>query len=563
MSYSLFTKDYKRFELRPVAASPGPVAFEGAKLAAKALPGDLVNYEKGQVVLVSRVKHPILAGLIELSSKVKYGFTSHNAPIYLFTPFNEAYPPFVVGCSERDTSKNRLALVEFASWTETFPRGHLVRLLAPDADEEALFWTYTPAACVAYKGPSVEAANTVAGPSTAGPSTCRKPTPPKTFHIDPAGCRDVDDVISIYELDGKTRLVITIADVAAAVPEGSPLDLRAATIAQTFYQDGNKPKHMLPPELSEGQLSLLPSTETKLGVSLDLDVNNPVDNRWYLSTVRTTETFTYESVYADPYICEILTRMANNLDEPSSDSHKWIEVAMKFYNKEAAKLLKRHGQGLLRAHAAPDGAKLEAYTSICPDLKFLAYSSASYLPATEDATYHWGIDTQLYTHITSPIRRYADLVNQRALKRILLSSAALLQATQDTVVASLTNHLNAVAKRAKQHDRDLTLLRALKANTSGTTAATVVDIRPLPTGEVKLVLYSHEWQMLVRLRYNQAADGSLVSKDEKTSHRVVKGDKVQLKYYADTRARSWKKRMVLSLDSHQQLNHQSATSANL
>jgi exoribonuclease R len=550
MSYSLSTKDYKRFELRPAAAAADPVAFEGAKLAAKALPGDLVNYEDGQVVLVSRAKHPILAGLIELSSKVKYGFTSHKAPIYLFTPFNEAYPPFVVGCSERDTSKNRLALVEFASWTETFPRGHLVRLLAPDADEEALSWTYTPAACVAYKGPMPEA--------VAAETVVRKPTPPKTFHIDPAGCRDVDDVISIYEVDGMVRMVITIADVAAAVPEGSPLDLRAAAIAQTFYQDGNKPRHMFPPELSEGQLSLLPSAEAKLGVSLDLDVNNPDDNKWYLSEVKTAETFTYESVYADPYICKHLGWLSFRLgetteDRTTEDSHKWIELAMKFYNMEAAKLLKKHGQGLLRAHTEPDYNKLSAYTSICPDLKFLAYSSAYYLPATDDATFHWGVGMQLYTHITSPIRRYADLVNQRALKKIILSSTA---SSQETV-AALANHLNVVAKRAKQHDRDLTLLRALKANTSGTTAATVMEIRPLPTGEVKLVLYNHEWQMLVRLRYTLAEDGSLVSKDEKTAYRVAVGNKVQLKYYADTRARSWKKRMVLSLDSNRQVNYQS------
>ena len=101
------------------------------------------------------------------------------------------------------------------------------------------------------------------------------------------------------------------------------------------------------------------------------------------------------------------------------------------------------------------------------------------------------------------------------------------------------------------------------------TTATVIEIRPsapvtvaatvavAASDEVKLVLYCHEWKLLVRVRYNLAADGSLVSKDEKTCHRVAKGDKVQLKYYADTRARSWKKRMVLSLDSHRQVNNQS------
>jgi len=241
--------------------------------------------------------------------------------------------------------------------------------------------------------------------------------------------------------------------------------------------------------------------------------------------------------------------MATNLGQPSADSHKWIEVAMKFYNTAAATLLHRHEKGLLRSHEAPDQAKLTAYTAICPELQFLAYRSAVYVPAHADSqiTRHWGLNTDLYTHITSPIRRYADLVNQRALKAILNDTTTSTPATP----VSMAAQLNAVAKRAKQHDRDLTLLRALKVNDSGKTTAQVLEIRPPAAGaddnQVKLVLYNEEWQLLLRIRYRQREDGTLISKDEKTCHRVQVGDRVTLNYYADTRARSWKKRMVLSL----------------
>jgi len=529
MSYRLWTKDYKRFELRSTVAPTEVIVVEGAKLVAKALPGDLVNYRDDQVELVSRTQHPLLAGLIELNSKVKYGFTARNHPIYLFTPFNEAYPPFIVGCSEKETTKNRLALVQFDHWTETFPRGNLIRLLS--TDEEALFWTYTPLACTTYKGPPPQ------------PTATLDDRPLITaFHIDPPGCRDVDDVLTIYETPSGTRIVITIADVASIVTEGSPLDLRAGAIGQTFYQEGNAPKHMLPPELSEGQLSLLPSNTLKPGLSLDFALADPTDHKWYLSAVQTTKTFTYESVYEDLTICDTLIAMASVLGEPSADSHKWIEVAMKFYNTAAATLLHQHGRGLLRSHDAPDQAKLTAYATVCPDLKFLAYKSAVYVPANSTHTHHWGLDTELYTHITSPIRRYADLVNQRALKAILDQTASATAAS-----ALVADQLNAVAKKAKQHDRDLTLLRALKTNESGQTAAQVLEIRSLSDGETKLILYNEEWQLLLRLRYRQAEDGTLISKDEKRSHRISVGDRVTLNYYADTRARSWKKRMVLSL----------------
>ena len=140
----LFTKNYKDFSVK----ENGVIIreFNDARLARKCLPGDEVSIDcVTGCNLIKRTEHPIIAGLIELNSKTKYGFSSRNVPIFLFTPFNESYPPFVVGCSERDTTVNRLALVRFDEvWNDTFPRGLLTRLLDIGSDEEALFWTYSP-----------------------------------------------------------------------------------------------------------------------------------------------------------------------------------------------------------------------------------------------------------------------------------------------------------------------------------------------------------------------------------------------------------------------------------
>lgn len=62
----------------------------------------------------------------------------------------------------------------------------------------------------------------------------RIPLPELTFHIDPAGCKDVDDVLSLeVRPDGEWWIWITIADVDAWAPVGSPLDLVAAQRSQT------------------------------------------------------------------------------------------------------------------------------------------------------------------------------------------------------------------------------------------------------------------------------------------------------------------------------------------
>ena len=529
-TYILYTKDYKSFELR----GDTPITFEGAKAANRCLPGDEVIYStKDGVRLHTRAKHPTLAGLLELNSKVKYGFTSRGSPIYLFTPFNEAYPPFVVGSSERDVSQNRLALVQFESWTETFPRGNLLRLLPVGADEEALAWTYSPYACEKYKGPV----------PLAPLLTIRPTLPENTFHIDPPGCQDVDDVLTIEQNGPETYIIITIADVASVVLPDSPLDIRAAQIGQTLYQDGNPPRHMLPPELSESIISLLPSENPKLGVSLRFPLSDPTHTEWFLSAVKVAQSFTYESIYDNQQTCATLTKMATALGEPTDDSHKWVEVAMKFYNTEAAKLLRKVQSGYLRAHSAPDQERLEKYAKVNPDLKFLAYSAASYIPASAPDTHHWGLNATVYTHVTSPIRRYADLVNQRVLKSAINSSLSTVPP------APPPHHLNERARKLKQHDRDLKLLRAIKNDPTSSVQAQVIEIRPLSPNEAKLILYVPSWELLVRLRYNQLDDGSLISKDERDKFNISEGQQVTLAYTANLTARTWKKRMVLRIQT--------------
>jgi exoribonuclease R len=530
---NLYTKNYKDFELKDANHNTSK-SFSGAKQADKALPNDQVLETETGCKLLKRVEHPTLVGLLELNSKTRYGFTSRNAPIYLFLPFNEAYPPFVVGCSHKDTSVNRLALVKFDSWTETFPRGNLIRLLDSGADEEALSWTYTPLACEKYKG-------------ALPPITDHSTRPLITaFHIDPPSCRDVDDVLTFETTDNNiVYITITISDVASQIVQDSPLDLRARQIAQTFYQEGTNPKHVFPPELSEERLSLLSNTTPKPGLSLRFPLNEPTKITWFESLVLTTNSYTYESVYENQAICNILKDMCLALNMPTDDSHKWIEVAMKFYNQESAKLLYSNKAGLLRVHSEPNIEKLNHYIKIDPDLKFLAYQSATYVLASSEQTpYHFGLETQLYTHSTSPIRRYADLVNQRALKAIINN--------QTIPPTPHPYNLNQVAKQAKKHDCDLVFIRAIKQSNPEVTGKIIELCEISETNQTKISIYVPIWQMLIKLKYKSGSKpNTVISKNEQETYTVIEGQQIILQYYVDMSQRSWKKRMVFKLITNQ------------
>jgi ribonuclease R len=118
-----------------------------------------------------------------------------------------------------------------------------------------------------------------------------------TFTIDPASARDFDDAISAEALaDGVTRVWVHIADVAAHVPEGSPLDREARRRATSVYVPGAV-EPMLPHALSSDACSLMPGVE-RLAVTVELELRGAVVQRaaFYRSLIRSDERLDYERV---------------------------------------------------------------------------------------------------------------------------------------------------------------------------------------------------------------------------------------------------------------------------
>lgn len=134
-----------------------------------------------------------------------------------------------------------------------------------------------------------------------------------------------------------------------------------------------------------------------------------------------------------------------------NDAHRLIEECMIAANVQAARCLVAHGEsGPFRVHAPPDERRfsevrsfLEARGVVLPDrLDLTAHDLSSLLAETSSrpdaqaiaavlfrmqgkAVYgvenqgHFGLGLDAYTHFTSPIRRYPDLLVHRAIKRTL------------------------------------------------------------------------------------------------------------------------------------------------
>jgi ribonuclease R len=118
-----------------------------------------------------------------------------------------------------------------------------------------------------------EAAESV-GPREAQAGVRRDLRDVPTFTIDPPTAKDFDDAISAEQLDdGAVRVWVHIADVAAHVPPGSPVDREAYRRGTSVYVPGAV-EPMLPEALSNRACSLVPGQD-RLAVTVELELDGP------------------------------------------------------------------------------------------------------------------------------------------------------------------------------------------------------------------------------------------------------------------------------------------------
>jgi exoribonuclease R len=451
-----------------------------------------------------------LVGVLELSSKYRYGLTSRGAPLYLFRPYDETEPEYAVGSSERDTSRNQIVLVDVPvaeAADGSKPRGTLVRTFGPVGDyqseREALLKHYCPDRQQRPTAADLEVDTSDDGERTLLAAS----TGWTTFHIDPPGCRDVDDAIG-YHTETRTWAIV-IADAAAYVPVDSAVDIAAEAIGATFYDsNGAVQRPMLPISISEERASLLPGARRR-GVALFVPPADGSEKPHFgLVWIEVATSMTYDSWPT--------SALAASLDAPR-DAHTWIEELMVRYNQKAAVVLKSYAAGLLRTQRAPDAQAVESWRSVAPELAHMANEAAAYEFACEDADQsHAGLGLPAYCHASSPLRRYADLVNQRILKALLLGKPL------PPVEGGLAAHLNERTRANRRWGRDLHFLNTVRPG-----RVQLVEVIYVGNGRV----WVPTWRRLLRLRH-PAPEG------------VAVGGQFVIQVFCDPTRRNWRQRVL-------------------
>src|SRR5213593_1494703 len=221
--------------------------------------------------------------------------------------------------------------------------------------------------------------------------------------IDPDDARDFDDAIQVEKIKNGWRLGVHIADVAAYVEPGSPLDREARRRGNSVYLP-DRVIPMLPERLSNVVCSLKPGVDRLThSVFIHFDKNGVVRSaRFAHSVIRSVHRLTYKQAYAiltSPLRDQLGERLhlawelaallrkkrfqhgALDLDFPevkvwvdkqghpvklerveNDESHQLIEEFMLAANEAVAReLKKREIPTIYRVHENPDPEKLAEY----------------------------------------------------------------------------------------------------------------------------------------------------------------------------------------------------------
>jgi len=331
--------------------------------------------------------------------------------------------------------------------------------------------------------------------------------PPATgFTIDSISTQDCDDALWVETEGANTRLEVHIADVTRQIKPGEYLDQQALQRGETRYL----PQLVKPlfPQSLEGSMSLLPFEERPVvTVSLLLDpVGEVLDVQCCTQTLVSQSKLDYESVTgilrgAPHHLATALKQLEQvtqalsqqrqqqgavygqllggvYVDEDGRPITRTMKaqqmiaetmiltnrvVSEYMHSRQLPWIYRTHGYRDLEALPADRQAFLASLQAI-EDEAQLRKALAGYYDRAQyqvNPSRHEGLALAVYTHFTSPIRRYVDVINHRLLKAAIAGETMPYDQEQLKAIASqLTEQQRAIKakrqerlKEQRQHER--------------------------------------------------------------------------------------------------------------
>lgn len=272
-----------------------------------------------------------------------------------------------------------------------------------------------------------------------------------TFNIDPTESKDFDDAISFDVSTNK--IYIHIVDAHFQIEPGSKIDKESLAKSFTLYL----PEHIeniLPQELAENKLSLIlnqPRKTVTIEYTLDYETFEPIETKIYLGIIKIKTRYDYstfdksklEIEFVNKFIkansskfsslvTPVLNLSINKLTglvekyqcdySPPSTSHTLVQLLMILTNQSISKLTSKSIPQRYHSFSLDPNLQIDNLTqseSINSILSIKKFRRAMYSNINSG---HYGLGLSTYTHFTSPIRRYFDVIVHRLLQNCVYTN---------------------------------------------------------------------------------------------------------------------------------------------
>ena len=375
----------------------------------RALHGDSVYYDplRKCILGIKARTNKKIVGVLRLDDNKRYGFNKKNVPYIKFNSVSGKYPAFIVPCKLR-TKIAKYCIVSFNRWntSDKHPVFQIEEYLG-DVDDE-----YSTIKMLLAKVGIRRTGRRITYNELTDYQLLKQDY--NTFSIDPTGCRDIDDAFHFKRYPtGEIEIGIHIANVARHVKS-----VKLPFYSSIYYRNGEQ-DNMIGDDWSYNTCSLV-NGEKRLALSLIIKFRGDciVSKKFKECVVKNTALSYSEANSEDCKISEVselLSFSREHFDQPDMTAEKMVEKYMIIYNSSVASKLfySNPDDVILRTHAGQKN--YNRISSIDSKLdEFInrrQMEAAVYAIAPED-TAHRTLGVDFYTHATSPIRRYIDIINQ-------------------------------------------------------------------------------------------------------------------------------------------------------
>jgi len=401
---------------------------------------DVINLDDTNININVIKKHSFvktvsyLSGILVLDNNKTYGRTPNKKRLlYKCIPDDSSLPSFLIpydikiGFSK--IIKNRYIIFKYDNWEDKHPYGMIIETIG-DVDNLEAFYDYklyckylhisvtefsNKTRFIMGNKPIQNCVNEILN----NPNyNIEDRSDSYVFTIDSANTIDYDDAFGIKRIEEKWVVSIYISNVFLWVETMDLWDYFSKRVATIYLPDRNR--SMLPTILSDNMCSLKcfqPSFA--LAMDVEIDENGCINNITYRNVlIQVNKNYSYNdaTMYNDKHYI-MLYNISKNLDFDIRNSHDLVSYWMVFMNTCTGRKLSEYKTGIFKTVylnnpvlREDNDCWIELSENTFQVIRNWNNTSGKYLLYDSK-----NIETELpkyYAHVTSPIRRMVDFLNQ-------------------------------------------------------------------------------------------------------------------------------------------------------